>query len=1077
MMPFMKRLLAAACSILAAGTLTFGTGCSKEGKKTSHLERANEYFAAGDSEKALIEYLNVVRLEPTNQVAVARLAQLHYDRGEYSTAVPLLLRARALSPTNLEVRRRLGQMFLQGGQLEEARAEADAILEVDPVDEDGILILSRTVKDTNELAQVRVRLEELRARTGDKSAIQLALGNLAVRSGDRAAAEAAFQQAVALDPKSSRAKLALGSLYWTRGRTNEAAALFEAAAQQAGPTSPERIRWAQYKLQTGARDEAKQILEAAAKSEPDNTSVGIMLGELALAENNLVECSNRVVKVLRQDPAHYDGLLLQARLLRAQGNHSQSIDVLQRAQTRYASSPQLAFELGVSHLANGNAGEAINRLYGALALEPQYVEANLLLADLQMAQGDPASAATTLQKFQAERPDIPRTQLMLANAYQAQGRLNDALAAVDTYLRMVTNDAAGSVTKGLILRAQTNNVAARQAFEQARQLAPQSEAVLYQLVELDLLDRKYDDAMRRVQAAIQQAPKSPGAAYLQARVHLARNEVAEAETALNKTLELGPNFSLAYSLLLDLYTARGDYAAAQAKLDAFLKQRPGNVGALMMKGMLYDRVGDLPQARASYSAVLATNANVVPALNNLAYLYSEHLNDLDQARPLAVRARELAPQDPGVADTLGWIEYRRGAYDVALPLLQESAGRMPDEAEVQYHLGMARYMTGQEAAAREALARALELSTNFTGRTNAQQYLALLSADTAQPPETLIPILEKGVADRPQDTVAWQRLAALYVQTGATDKARNAYEQVLRINPKAAPAMAGLAQLYAGPLRQPAKALELARQARNLAPADPAIAHTLGRVAFQAGDFAWANSLLSEAARLDPDRAEVLFDYGLAAYSQGRVDESRQAIQRALERNSAFGQAGAAKQFLALTVIEETPAQAPQLEAAARNVPEQHPAHVPALMVLARAVEQAGQKAEARQAYERILTIYSAFTPAMKRIAIVLAELGTDDAKAVQIGGKAREADPQDAELAKALGKVSLRRGDARYAAQLLEESARSRATDGDVWYSLGLARLQLGQKEPGKAALEKALELEPQGAFAADAKLRLTEE
>ena len=84
-------------------------------------------------------------------------------------------------------------------------------------------------------------------------------------------------------------------------------------------------------------------------------------------------------------------------------------------------------------------------------------------------------------------------------------------------------------------------------------------------------------------------------------------------------------------------------------------------------------------------------------MNNLACLYSEHLGQLEKGYQLARKVRDLAPTDPSVADTLGWILYHKGEYSPALNLLRESAAKLTAQPEVQYHLGMTHYMMGDEA--------------------------------------------------------------------------------------------------------------------------------------------------------------------------------------------------------------------------------------------------------------------------------------------------------------------------------------------------------------------------------------------
>ena len=67
----------------------------------------------------------------------------------------------------------------------------------------------------------------------------------------------------------------------------------------------------------------------------------------------------------------------------------------------------------------------------------------------------------------------------------------------------------------------------------------------------------------------------------------------------------------------------------------------------------------------------------ISALNNLACLYTERLNDLDKAYDLARKAHDLQGNDPAIADTFGWVLSKRGEYQQALAILQESAAKAP----------------------------------------------------------------------------------------------------------------------------------------------------------------------------------------------------------------------------------------------------------------------------------------------------------------------------------------------------------------------------------------------------------------
>src|SRR4029434_9257110 len=107
------------------------------------------------------------------------------------------------------------------------------------------------------------------------------------------------------------------------------------------------------------------------------------------------------------------------------------------------------------------------------------------------------------------------------------------------------------------------------------------------------------------------------------------------------------------------------------------------------------------------------NPDLVPALNNLAYLYTERLNDLNKAYDLARKARDLQGEDDWVGDTLGWVLYKRGDYQKALPILQQSAQKAGDNPEIQFHLGMTAYMMGNADLARAALQKAASAAQGF----------------------------------------------------------------------------------------------------------------------------------------------------------------------------------------------------------------------------------------------------------------------------------------------------------------------------------------------------------------------------
>src|SRR5262249_23521944 len=158
------------------------------------------------------------------------------------------------------------------------------------------------------------------------------------------------------------------------------------------------------------------------------------------------------------------------------------------------------------------------------------------------------------------------------------------------------------------------------------------------------------------------------------------------------------------------YAGKKRYDQALAKIAEARKANPRNLAAIILSGVVYQRNGDVSNAMQAYEQALALSPQSPVAANNLAYLYAAHGGDQEKALQLAQRAKEALPDEPSVSDTLGWILYKRGVYQRALALLKESAAKLPDNPEVQYHLGMVHHQLKDRRAAKQALAKALNLS-------------------------------------------------------------------------------------------------------------------------------------------------------------------------------------------------------------------------------------------------------------------------------------------------------------------------------------------------------------------------------
>jgi Flp pilus assembly protein TadD len=88
----------------------------------------------------------------------------------------------------------------------------------------------------------------------------------------------------------------------------------------------------------------------------------------------------------------------------------------------------------------------------------------------------------------------------------------------------------------------------------------------------------------------------------------------------------------------------------------------------------------------------------------------------------------LAPGQASILDTLGWVQYRRGAYQEASQSLAKAADLAPTIAPIQYHLGMAYARLGRKDDATLALRRALQLDPKLPEAPKIQETLRELGS-------------------------------------------------------------------------------------------------------------------------------------------------------------------------------------------------------------------------------------------------------------------------------------------------------------------------------------------------------------
>ena len=1030
-------------------------GCTKQARARRLLKTANADFNAEKYDNAEIEYKNVLRTGGLNPAAVGQLGRLYAKEGRFLEAYSYLLKATELQPNSLPFQLALGQVGLAFRNSTNAAKIARRILAAQPTNEEALLLLTDASRATPQLQQEVERLP----RGAENPAYHLVLGMLSMRQQKLDDAGKELRLAVAANPKSSQAYFALAELHALQKNGKEMAQALKTAAELAPPRSTIRSKYADYLIQRGAVDEARKIFQEMSQKAPDYIPGWIGLMNLALGEKKYDDAARFADSVLERDPRNYEALLGRGNISLARGDGAKAVAEFEHMDSIFKKVPQIKYQLAVACLMAHDKVKAMANLNQALALEPTYSQAALLLAQLDIRGGDPAAAVALLTRFVKKAPGVVQAHLLLADAYLAQQKPDSALAVYRNLSAAMPKNPQIPLLMGVVLAGQGKDSEARAAFEKSLELAPDYMPAVQQLIHLDLAGHKYKDATALAQALIKKTPKAAEPWEILAKIDAAQTNLARAETDLLKAIDLNPDLPSPYLLLAQVYVRADKNQEALQKLNT-LVTRTNDIPAFMQIGAIQEKLNHFDAARDAYEKVLSINSNSIAALNNLAYLYAMHLNKIDRAYELAQKAREFLPYNPNVGDTLGWILIKKGDYPRAVTVLEDSAERAPADAEIQYHLGLAHYMMEEEDAARVALQRAVASQQEYPNKDDARSRLAVLNVDISGAGASALAALEKALQDHPDDPVILNRIGTLREHQGAFEKAAAAYEAALKQNPDAFPVMAKLARLYAWRLNQPDKALSLATAAHKLAPDNADVSAILGHLVYRTGDYVWALSLLENAADQLPNQPDLLYDLAWAYYAVGRIADAQSAMQKALQSGAGFAGSEDAKRFVALADAFGSASKVQAADGLARKILQAEAKYVPALMVSAAAEERAGNFKAARETYGQALEVFPLFAPAERQLAILDAKHFNDDAKGYALAEKARTAYPDDPEVAKSLGILSYCQAKYPRSAELLLECAAKSKDDGELYYYLGMDYYQLKRTRDSKQALERALKL-----------------
>jgi len=551
---------------------------------------ADALLLQGKTEEGIAVLAKVNAISPDSAEAKLRLGLGLLIQGERTSSVDQLESAIAVSPQYRQAGVLLIWKYLRQSDYEKAIAAAEAYRDRFPAKAAPCNMLGLVnVAKNDEAAAKRAFSKALDMAPGDPMA-SYQLAALALRNKDLAAARAYYkgvlkhheghlstllklaelaaaendergmidilEQALAAHPEAVKPRVVLAKYYLTKGQPERVPSVI--GPYEVQTADPEILSvMAASQLAEKKMEDARETLQQLLRRRPNAALAHYMLARAYAGLDDRERVRSELTKAVELEPNLFVARLALARLLWSEGDKaavSEQLALLKKAARDHPD--VLRLEASIAR-AQGNQQKALD-LYERVFEQAATTSSMLRLARQRWGMDDRAGTISLLEDWVQESPADLEARLALANAYASANRLPEAIAQYQRVRQLDANN-IGALNE---LAWNLRNTDPQQALEyaqRARELAPNSPAVLDTLAMVLLDNDQLERARRSIARAAVKSPKNPSIRYHSAMIARAAGDNEAAVRELTQLLDGGERFpekAEARQLLEQLQTGR-----------------------------------------------------------------------------------------------------------------------------------------------------------------------------------------------------------------------------------------------------------------------------------------------------------------------------------------------------------------------------------------------------------------------------------------------------------------------------------------------------------------------------------------
>lgn len=624
------------------------------------------------------EYLKkAISLNANDYISHKILSFIYLDENDEETAIEYIRKGLA-STEEIDERLIIAQYYLSSKRHDQAIEKCKSVLEENPDDTDARIFLGRAYIVTKDYEQAIEEIKTAISNNQDNYEAHILLSQAYAFMDDKTNVIRSLETAIFKQPKNPSGYVYLGNYYASEKSYKEALYQYREAEEIDSKNTLIKNKIALMYTYLNQYDKAIETFNQIRNIDgiiPENELFAV---QCLLHQNKTDEAEKRCLKILEKYPKNLQTLFMLSKF--------------------YLNNKEL--ELAEKYLKT-----IINNAPGGSMEHEAYITLSSIYGIKKNTDALKVLLTDGLKRFSSSE----QIRFGLGKVMLSEKNYDDAENLFKEGITILPKVAANHYGLGLVYLSKNDLSSAETSFREALELNPKHYKTLSAYTSTLWQQGKRDETFTFIKSSRDTNPDATELMVLLARYYELDKKIDDAEDTLIQAKAADPSSIFILNLLSDFYLRQKNYDKAMENLERIITINKDIPQTYSKMAQIYNKQGDFENELKFYQKSLSIDENQPMTLNNIAWHIATTKNDPKKAIPTIERAYSLAPENPFILDTLGWVYYLTGDFIKSQEHTEQAVKYAPNIPIFKYHLGKIYVKMGRIKDAVESLKESIEL--------------------------------------------------------------------------------------------------------------------------------------------------------------------------------------------------------------------------------------------------------------------------------------------------------------------------------------------------------------------------------